>query len=828
MKNSQNNPTPLAVALAAFLVPAALSAASFNDVYPIPQSVNQQGSRTISATQLASFDGKKFPALAEVFKAQKIRAGGNIKITLGLNGTTLEKKFKAEQKMDVVPAGAYWLKVSPEGILISALDEAGVFYATQTLAQMIELDGKIACGEVLDWADIPFRGTVEGYYGDPWSPEARKSQFKMYGKYKINTYIYGPKNDPYHHGKWRENYPKEQAETLREQIKVARENHVNFVWAIHLGGVFNTNDKPAEYAKLLAKLEFMYGLGVRAFGVFFDDFGGNDATLHSEICNYVTDNFIAKKKDCPPLVMCPTQYNKAWSGGTYLNELGDKTNKNVNIMWTGNSVCTDITRDSTDWISERIKRSAFIWWNWPCTDYCRTALCMGRTYGLEKGKLSGITGNPMDKPEASKLGIFGIGNWAWNVDAFDSEKTWRDGVKRLFPTCASAMQIFVNHNSDQGPNGHGYRREESVEFLPTIDAAKKEYAAGGKFSSATQKALVAEFKKMSKAGKELAGDLPNSNPRLYHEIEHWVKSFAMLGVAGANTVEITSENSLEKKFEKAQNVAKAFGKMEEYFLARKQRSIDDATFERNKQNATGCKVGALHVMPFVENTFATEWAKLDKALGGNGGAQVKSDETDENSTFRGISNVPVLANMQAVRDGKYVNVKVLEQITLAPKQYIGIGLPTGIFGNYVHVKLNNPQASKQGIIEVSRDGATWKKLNTKNSGEELQSGLDTREQIRFFRYINTSAKPIDVRMNQFKFDIPADARMNSAAAMTDGDPRSGFEISKKTTIPAGKPGAKKAYVLSSDPERVKTLPNGSVEVSPAKDKSVKIFEIIWK
>ena len=30
------------------------------------------------------------------------------------------------------------------------------------------------------------------------------------------------------------------------------------------------------------------------------------------------------------------------------------------------------------------------------------------------------------------------------------------------------MQVFVNHNSDQGPNGHGYRREESVEIEPVV------------------------------------------------------------------------------------------------------------------------------------------------------------------------------------------------------------------------------------------------------------------------------------------------------------------------------------------------------------------------
>ncbi|WP_186439068.1 beta-N-acetylglucosaminidase domain-containing protein [Akkermansia muciniphila] len=53
-------------------------------------------------------------------------------------------------------------------------------------------------GEIIDWPDIEFRGTVEGFYGTPWSHEARLSQLRFYGQNKMNTYIYGPKDDPYH------------------------------------------------------------------------------------------------------------------------------------------------------------------------------------------------------------------------------------------------------------------------------------------------------------------------------------------------------------------------------------------------------------------------------------------------------------------------------------------------------------------------------------------------------------------------------------------------------------------------------------------------------
>ena len=98
-------------------------------------------------------------------------------------------------------AGAYSLSVTPQGIRMTGYDDEGLFYAAQTLLQLAE---KTSSGvtvpevEVLDWPDVPFRGTIEGFYGLPWGQKGRISQFKFYGKYKMNTYIYGPKDDVFH------------------------------------------------------------------------------------------------------------------------------------------------------------------------------------------------------------------------------------------------------------------------------------------------------------------------------------------------------------------------------------------------------------------------------------------------------------------------------------------------------------------------------------------------------------------------------------------------------------------------------------------------------
>ena len=104
----------------------------------------------------------------------------------------------------------------------------------------------------------------------------------------------------------------------------------------------------------------MYQLGVRSFAVFFDDISGEGTNpqKQAELLNYIDEAFVKAKPDVTPLIMCPTEYNKSWSNpkGNYLTTLGEKLNPSVQIMWTGDRVISDITRDGISWINERIKR----------------------------------------------------------------------------------------------------------------------------------------------------------------------------------------------------------------------------------------------------------------------------------------------------------------------------------------------------------------------------------------------------------------------------------------------------------------------------------------
>ena len=99
-----------------------------------------------------------------------------------------------------------------------------------------------------------YKRQVEGFYGAPWSQEARIRQLDFYGRNKMNVYIYGPKDDPYHRTpNWRKPYPARDGDELTVLVNRAKENNVIFYWAIHPGQDIRWNEE--DRSLLLQKFE---------------------------------------------------------------------------------------------------------------------------------------------------------------------------------------------------------------------------------------------------------------------------------------------------------------------------------------------------------------------------------------------------------------------------------------------------------------------------------------------------------------------------------------------------------------------------------------------
>ncbi len=67
----------------------------------------------------------------------------------------------------------------------------------------------------LSSSPILLHGIVEGFYGTLWNYDVRADMLRFCGEYDLNSYIYVPKDDPYHRDKWGEPYPNDKLIELK-------------------------------------------------------------------------------------------------------------------------------------------------------------------------------------------------------------------------------------------------------------------------------------------------------------------------------------------------------------------------------------------------------------------------------------------------------------------------------------------------------------------------------------------------------------------------------------------------------------------------------------
>ncbi len=431
--------------------------------------------------------------------------------------------------------GRYSLKLSKEGAKITAGGRDGVFYAVCTLREIAanaQEPQSVPCVDIDDYPMFKFRGVVEGFYGTPWSHETRLSILDHMGRYKMNSYVYGPKDDPYHNvPDWRKPYPADEAAKISELCSRAERNHINFIWAIHPGGDIKWNRE--DFDLLLAKFEAMYNLGVRQFAVFFDDIQGEGTDSHkqAELLNSLNREFVRAKPDVKHLIVCPTDYSQAWAGKGENGQLaiyGRELDKDIEVFWTGAEVCSDVVRPDRDFVNTRIQRPSLTWWNFPVSDYCRENLQLGPSYTLDttltSADMSGILTNPMEHGEASKAAMYSVADYGWNPAAYNALDSWQRSMAVQMPGAPEAYATLAIHACDPQK---WYRKNESwnVEVFDCDNYAPEQYER-----------LRQEFLKLKAAPAEILSH--GGNPALAAELAPWLMQAVNLADRGLLALEL--------------------------------------------------------------------------------------------------------------------------------------------------------------------------------------------------------------------------------------------------------------------------------------------------
>lgn len=673
-------------------------------------------------------------ALKQLLPNKQEKTG--FKIILGKKGDKAVKKYAKK-----VPSHkeGYYIEVNDNSIVIAGADARGAFYGVQTLAQMVR-QGDLSLCTIEDYPDIDFRGVVEGFYGTPWSHEARMRQLEFYGKNKMNTYIYGPKDDPYHSSpNWRKPYPEKEAAQIHELIEQATRHEVNFVWAIHPGKDIKWTD--ADRDALIQKFEAMYQLGVRSFAVFFDDISGDgtDPVRQAELLNYIDNHFIQKKHDVSPLVMCPTEYNKSWSNveGGYLTTLGEKLNPSIHVMWTGDRVIACIDKPTLDWINPLIRRKAYIWWNFPVNDYVRDHLLLGPVYGNAKDikdDMSGFVSNPMEHAESSKISLYSVADYTWNLDTYDSIRSWKHAIKDLLPQKAAYLETFATHCSDLGPNGHGFRRDESVFLQPVLKVLAQDMHQTEALDSVLRECMLLET-----ACDVLLAD--NENPALIQEMRPWLKQGKLLGEYGQCVLQMVKAlDGKDAAFKTYYDRARAL-QTQMYEL--------DMTENQNPYQP-GVKVGSLILLPTLNQVYTQVTSAYNTQY--NTHLETKA----EYNPYTLTSDVPQLKTQLVRARHQYVNVSPSNEVIKWPTEaMLQIVVDQPIRFEALTMDLGTPGVASQFTLEVSRDGQEWQVVSLSQAAEktEITASIPTDTSLKYVRLTNKSDQEIQVYFKKFSLKV---------------------------------------------------------------------------
>ena len=498
------------------------------ELYPRPQQVTESLGWLKMSTPLRQLRQRLDTlTLTQIRESKGLYAKANLRLGLKTDPRLSSYRTKVPTQDE-----SYYLEVNSRGITLVGADSVGLYYGLQSLRQLLASNQVPYC-KITDYPSVGLRGVVEGFYGNPYSHSDRIEQFKFYGRTKLNTYIYGPKDDPYHRDKWRELYPEQERKRISELVTQAHQRGVRFVWAIHPGLDIKWTEEDRK--AVVRKCEDMYRLGVRSFAVFFDDISADDESAHhqAELLNYLYEHFEKTGMKIGSLILCPTQYNQAWAKGAYLDILGTKMNPKIEIMWTGKTVVTMIDRETMEYVNARIRRKGFIWLNYPVTDFAVDHILLGPMRGNASDidqLVSGFVANPMEYAEASKVGVFGVADYLWNMKAYDADRAWEGAVKELYPHSTVAFRHFAQDNVDPGANGHRFRLQgESRDIAPVITRFKESLLEGHVDRIAWSK-LQDRFRTMAEDATILLAD--KTNEALSKELRPWLEVYHHMAQQG--------------------------------------------------------------------------------------------------------------------------------------------------------------------------------------------------------------------------------------------------------------------------------------------------------
>ncbi|GIG35879.1 beta-N-acetylglucosaminidase domain-containing protein [Cellulomonas pakistanensis] len=304
-------------------------------------------------------------------------------------------------------------------------------------------------------------GVVEGFYGPPWRHDERLALLAAAPALGLDTYLYAPKDDPWHRERWREPYPDAELARLGELAARAAAAGVAFVWSVAPGLSMRYSDDE-EHAALAAKAAQVRAAGAHDVWLLFDDvpydlphpedvarYGPGQAgsgRAHGEAAARFAAALVPLGLD-GPLTVCPTDY-AGCGRSPYRDALAAALPADARVLWTGRDIVVgEVTREDVRAAAAAFRRRLVLWDNFPVNDFDRTRLFLGpltgRPAAVDDLPLDGVVANAMVEALPSRLPLATVGAWARDPAGYDPARAAADAVDAVAGDRAALVRPLV-------------------------------------------------------------------------------------------------------------------------------------------------------------------------------------------------------------------------------------------------------------------------------------------------------------------------------------------------------------------------------------------------
>ena len=280
---------------------------------------------------------------------------------------------------------------------------------------------------------VPLRGVIEGFYGPPWTHDARLHAIDFLAERGMNAYVYAPKSDPKHRDRWRDPYDDAELRDFAELAERCRAAGARFGFAISPGLDIEAA-RPDDRGALRAKVMTMVDAGVGWIVLAVDDIPNREglADEHVALTSWLVAE-AAQHRDEIRWSLVPTEY-VGTRPSPYLATLADGLPAGVDLFWTGPTVCspTITADDARAWRGATGGRPLLLWDNYPVNDaVMERELHLGPYRGREPALtdvVDGVLCNPMLQARASLVALATAADYLQRPTEYSEAEAWERAI----------------------------------------------------------------------------------------------------------------------------------------------------------------------------------------------------------------------------------------------------------------------------------------------------------------------------------------------------------------------------------------------------------------